>query len=371
MGIEPLKPLEHKFKAFVFAVVKLFLKEGRKDFKIIDGNKINKVLFLRPEKIGDMVISFPVFDGMKKHFPQIKISLLGSPKNYAIIKNDKRFEKLYMYTKNPLKDMMTLLKMRRGNYDCVIDMIGDDSVTALFISQLTAKGKPRIGIGKTKFQNYYDYNYAYRTDNKNHVIENTLKLLDAFGIDSSKISGYAEPYLTEEELTFAGKYTDSLRQNSSTMLVGFNISAGHHSRVYPEDKTIEVINRILAEHAESKIIIIVTPNERKKAEALQAKFKDRVEIVPDKLSLTKVSAVVKYLDILISPDTSIVHIGRACQVPVVGLYTQFMKNFTLWRPYGQESGAVVSHNDGNVFDIKVDEIVETFNRLVMVRRTNV
>ena len=252
MGIEPLKPLEHKFKAFVFSIVKLFLKKGQEDFTVLDGNAIQKVLFLRPEKLGDMVISFPVFDGLKKHFPHIKIALLGSPKNYAIIKNDTRLEKLYMYTKNPLKDILTLFKMRRGKYDCVVDMIGDDSVTALFISQLTAQGKPRIGIGKTKFQSYYDYNYAYRTNNKNHIIENTLKLLEPFGIDSSKESGYAEPCLTNEELSFAQTFVKKLRDSELTKIVGLNISAGAKNRIYPKEKQLLMMRTILSEHPESK-----------------------------------------------------------------------------------------------------------------------
>ena len=90
--MERLKPIEHKFKAAFFGLFKLFLRKGIKEFKPIDGSAVNKVLFLRPEKIGDMVISLPVFDGLKKHFPHIKISILGSPRNLALIKDDNRFE---------------------------------------------------------------------------------------------------------------------------------------------------------------------------------------------------------------------------------------------------------------------------------------
>ena len=276
MGIETLKPAEHAFKAMVFNLFKLFLKQGQKDFRLIDGNAVKKVLFLRPEKLGDMVISFPVFDGLRKNFPHIKISILGSPRNRAIIKNDLRFDKIYMYLKKPFRDFSTLMEMRKANYDCVIDMIGDDSVTALFLSQLSAPGKPRIGIGKSKYKQYYDYNYAYRTDNRNHVIENTLKLLDAFGIDSSQISGYAEPFITVEEDCFAKEYINSLKNGSHTEVYGYNLSAGSPTRIWAEENAVQLLKQIQSSNPNGKIVLMTTPDERKRAEKLKSELNNSV-----------------------------------------------------------------------------------------------
>jgi len=165
-----LKSIEHGIKHSVFVLLQSLLNKGQKEFKPLDGKKLTKVLFLRPEKIGDMVISFPVFDALKEQFPQIKISILGSPMNAAITKNDPRFEKIFLYKKNIWKDFKQLLAIRREKYDCVVDMICDDSVTALFLSQYTAPGKPRIGVGKIKYREYYDFNYDHRMGNTGHII---------------------------------------------------------------------------------------------------------------------------------------------------------------------------------------------------------
>lgn len=360
-----LKKLEHGFKAFFFGTFKLFLKKGQKDFVPLDGSKLRKVLFLRPEKIGDMVISFPVFDGLKQHFPHIKISILGSPRNLPIIKNDPRFDKIYLYTKKPTKDFKTLLKMRKGKYDCVVDMIGDDSVTALFLSQLSAPGKPRIGVGKNKYREYYDFNYSYRRDNTGHVVENTLKLLEAFDIESEKVSGYAAPFIKDDEKKKAAAFFDHFTNgNNNMMTVGYNLSAGAPTRIWAEEKSIELIKRITDKHPNCKVVLFTVPSERNRADEILNQLNGRVELVPDKLNLTEVSAIIAQLDIMISPDTSLVHIARAQQVPVVGLYSRFMKNFLLWRPYDQKTGAVVSGNDDNIFDITVDQVFNTFNEVV-------
>lgn len=362
-----LKPHEHKFKAFVFILCRLFFRHGQKEFAPIDGNSIKKVLFLRPEKLGDMVISFPVFDGIRKHFPHLEIAILGSPRNRAIIQNDKRFSKIYMYLKNPFKDFKTLRRMRKEKYDCVVDMIGDDSVTALILSQLSAPGKPRIGIGKTKHKMYYDYNYLYRTDNKNHIIENTLKILDAFGIDSSKESGYAEPYLLDDEVRFAQTTIQELRKTTDTKIIGYNLSAGAPTRIWAEEKSIELMQKISDLSDDYTILLFTMPHERERASAIQKAINGDIHIIPNNLNLTSVAAIIKLIDVMITPDTSIVHIARSFNVPVVGLYSRYMKNFMLWRPFDQNIGAVVSANDDNIFDITVEQVFETFQKLIDTR----
>lgn len=365
MGLERLKPLEHKFKAMFFAAFRGFLTRGREDFRPLDGTRIRRVLFLRPEKIGDMVISLPVFDGLRRHFPHIKIAILGSPTNRTIIRDDPRFDHIYIYHKNPVRLLKVVFEMRRGDYDCVVDMIGNDSVTALFLSQLCARGRPRIGVGKVKYRDYYDFNYDHRLGNTGHIIENTLKLLNAFGIDSDQIACYAEPYILPEASQKAKAFINSITNGDNRVFkIGYNMSAGSPTRIWAEEKAVELLKRILDYAPGFRIILFSVPAERHRAERLREKVGGRIDIVPDRLNFIEAAAIIRHLDVLITPDTSLVHVARAMKVQVVGLYSRYMKNFLLWRPYGQKTGAVVSGCDGNIFDITVDQVYSTFVNLV-------
>jgi len=359
-----LKSIEHGIKAAVFRLFQPTLKRKRKDFTAIDGNSISRVLFLRPEKIGDMVISFPVFDGLKERYPHLKISILGSPRSYTIIKDDPRFDKVFLYRKN-LRDLPEMASMRREKYDCVVDMICDDSVTALFLSQLAAPGRPRIGVGKVKFRDYYDYNYDHRMGNTGHIIDNTLKLLEAFGIDSDRVSRYASPHVAKSDTTEAEKFLGTIADgHQDALTIGLNLSAGSITRVWEDSKCREFIHCILSTYQNCRVVILTVGQDRARGEALVGGFDSSVYHVPPGLSLTGAAALISQLDLLVTPDTSLVHIARAFKVPVVGLYTQFMKNFLLWRPYGQEVGAVVSGNDYNVHDITVDQVLAAFTQVV-------
>ncbi len=364
-----LKPLEHRIKAAFFWLFKRWLKRGQANFQPLDGTKLQKVLFLRPEKIGDMIISFPVFDGLHAKYPHIRISILGSPRNHAIIKSDPRFDRIFLYTKKVFKDIPTIIAMRREKYDCVVDMICDDSVTALFLSQICAPGKPRIGVGKVKYRDYYDFNYDHRMGNTGHIIENTLKLLEAFDIDSSQVSGYAAPYVDSVADERAEKFISGIADGDSlAVMVGYNLSAGSPTRVWAKEKSVELVRRLVDSDPGFRVILFTTPAERERGRKILERFDRNVCLVPDGLNLMEASAVLKRFDILISPDTSMVHIARAFRVDVVGLYSRFMKNFLLWKPYDQEVGAVVSGNDDNIHDITPEAVFDVFQQVLANRK---
>ncbi len=363
--MDKLKPIEHGFKAAVFGLLAGFLKRGDREFQPLDGKKLSKVLFLRPEKIGDMVISLPVFDGLRAAFPHIKQSILASPKNVALIEHDPRFEHIYLYRKNLFRDIREVLRMRRERFDCVVDMICDDSVTALFLSQLSAPGKPRIGVGKVKFRQYYDYNYDHRMGNTGHIIQNTLALLKAFGLDPATVEPYARPHMSNAVLEQGRTFVGSLRQSGKqATVIGYNLSAGSPTRIWPEEKSVALVRRLSEIDSNSQVLLLCAPPDRSRAQSILKKTGERVAIIPDGFSLLQASVVVGQLDLLVSPDTSMIHIARSFHVPVVGLYSRFMKNFMLWRPFGQNCGAVLSGNDDNIFDISVDQVMASVREVL-------
>lgn len=366
--METLKPIEHWFKHQVVRVSTRLLKKGMTEFRPLDGREMNHVLLIRPEKLGDTVISFPVIDGLMQHFPHLKISLLTSPTSLPIVKADPRFEKIFLYQKKPLRDFRQLFAMRREKFDCIIDLICDDSVTALYLSQLCAPGKPRIGVGKSRYADFYDFNYTYRDGEAGHVIDNTLKLLGAFNIDSDSVSGFAPPFINP---VFKKQAAELMSQvwngRAESGVIGYNLSAGKPNRFWPLEKAKEMLGRVLAHDDSCNIMLLCMPAQRHDASWLCDKLGDRVHVIPDGWNILQASALIKELDLLISPDTSLVHIARSFRVPVVGMYPQFMRNFILWRPYSQEGGVVVSKRD-EIDSIAVDDLFDAYTKLYDVRQ---
>ncbi len=358
-----LKKLEHRIKAAVFALCRLALKKGRRDRPPLDPSRINTVLFLRPEKIGDMVISLRTFDALRRRFPHIRISLLASPRNQSLIKKDPRFEEVFLYRKRLIRDVRTLLAIRRKKFDCVLDMIDDDSVTTLFYSQLAGRDAIRIGIGKERHRTYYDYNHVHADGIGRHIVENTLKLLEPFGIDGDPEPRFSAPYVSEADSRAADEFL-SISDPGGKLTIGFNLSAGMPNRIWPGDRAEALVDRLLQWRPDIRIVIVVAPGDRERGERLLERSAERTTLVPDGLNLSQVSALIARFGLLISPDTSLIHIARSFDVPVVGLYNRAGKNFRRWQPYCQPDGAVVGEHIDTIYDIEPERVLEQVKTVV-------
>ena len=362
MGV--VKTAEHKFKALFFWLLKVFLRKGNPNLIPLDASQIGKILVLRPDKLGDIIISLPVFDSLKKHFPHIQISLLASNRNKVVVENDTRFQKIYLYQKKPSADIKTIRQLRKEKFDCVIDLVCQDSVTLLFLTQIITPRKPRIGLNKTQFAKYYDYNDPLNPNETTQITDKTLRVLNAFGIDSRNESGFAKPFLTDYELVFGKQTISSLRDSDETKIIGYNLSAGAPNRVWAIEKSIGLLKSIYSLYPKYKILLFTAPDERVKAEEVHRAIPDNSSIIPENLNLMSVTALIKYLDLLITPDTSLVHIARSFEIPVIGLYSNNMKNYNLWRPYKQDIGAINSNDNDNIYDITVEQVLSMLKKMI-------
>jgi hypothetical protein len=85
-----------KIKAFI---LKLLTNKRRTLFDI---KKSKSVLILKYDRIGDMVVSTPIFRELKLAYPDISISVLASKENRDVIKNNPYIDKIYINYKNQI-----------------------------------------------------------------------------------------------------------------------------------------------------------------------------------------------------------------------------------------------------------------------------
>ena len=101
-------------------LLKLFTNKKNNLFDI---KKSKNVLILKYDRIGDMVVTTPIFRELKKAYPEISISVLASKLNKDVIKNNPYIDEVYTnYKNNILHDFPTLLKLRKKNFDVCIEL---------------------------------------------------------------------------------------------------------------------------------------------------------------------------------------------------------------------------------------------------------
>jgi ADP-heptose:LPS heptosyltransferase len=360
-----LKDIEVRVRGLAFHLVRPLLKRGRPGARI-EPQSVARVLVIRKDKIGDAVCSLPVLAGLKRQLPDISLGVLCSPRNVGIFRDDPNLDQVFLYRKRIWRDIAEMRRIRKHRYDIVIDLIGDDSVTSLFLTQLASKTGLRLGVGKTRFKAYYDLAYDYLTEPNDHIIDMHLKVLSAFGIDPKAVSALVPIHMSRESHRKAEAFLAGVPSpRSGGLRIGYNLSVGKPERVWAEENISRLLSAMLKERPGSQLVLICTSGERALGERLVRELGDRASLVPKGLSMADVSAVVSRLDLLVTPDTSLVHVARSVGVPVVGLYPKWdAHRLALWRPYGQPTGVVMSKLDDNVFDITVEEVLVAFRDVV-------
>lgn len=130
-----------------------------------DPREVNKVLFLKYDKIGDMVVCTPVFRVLKQAFPHVEINVLASSANKNIIKHNPYVNRIYTYSNNWLKLLPLLLKLRKEKYDICFEFEASVVTRAILITKIvkpkfvasTYKRLGRYGIDPKKLRVYDFY----------------------------------------------------------------------------------------------------------------------------------------------------------------------------------------------------------------------
>ncbi|MBD3217311.1 MAG: hypothetical protein GF310_03480 [candidate division Zixibacteria bacterium] len=355
-----LKSIEIGFKRLVLRIYVFFggVKKARGKF---DPQKVKKVLFIRHDKLGDMVISLPIFHNLKKKFPHIEIDLVCGKDNYEIVRTDPHIRKAYFYHKKPLRDWENVKAMRRENYDCVADLIFGASVTATILVSLIAGRGFKLGVGKLHYAKYFDRTVESERG-VHHIINSTGQILNLFGLDLADCDMRPRLYLEDEDFKPGREFVGSLKEKYDTV-VCVNLSAGRPARTWPMEKYLKIIMMLLDEYPDWVFALNYAPSEYWKAEKILEKYDGRVVPIPKGLNIRQVAGMMKYYDFLLTPDTSLTHLASAFDLPSVVMFSGDDSNFNEWGPYNQKVRAVRSPDFYRIEQVEPEALFEAFKKV--------
>jgi ADP-heptose:LPS heptosyltransferase len=141
--------------------------------------------------------------------------------------------------------------------------------------------------------------------------------------------------------------------------VGINISAGKPNREWEPARYRDLVERLSLQYPQLLFLIFAAPADLPIAQQIAAKLGDNVKTIPDGCSLIEVSALMRGLDCMMSPDTSICHIASSMNLPLVGLYTAAENNYLRWRPWCDRWWVVRPPEGDSLAGIDVDSYFET------------
>jgi ADP-heptose:LPS heptosyltransferase len=318
-----------------------------------------KLLCIRQDKIGDVLISTPLFAALKKRYPEITLDALLSPKNEFVLENDPLVRKRWIYRKRIDQVVSLLRSIRREKYDFAIDLMDNASATSTVLC-LLAGAEWNIGIAKSNSY-AYDISVPMLSRQNTHIVDRIAQLLTPFHIDPGKEALSIRYFTSAESDEFAEKI---MREKglSNQRMIGINISASGRVRFWGTENYRALLSFICRTHPDYKPMILFAPSDKQRAEEI-ADGNLNVTVSPITNSFDRFAALIKRLSVLVTPDTSAVHLASAFDIPAAVLYVQSDKSLRIWEPYGIDYEALITDVD-DLSTIPIAEVTRALNSLL-------
>ena len=330
-----------------------------------DIKNARNILFFRYDRIGDMVITTPVFRELKREHPEINISVLASKVNQTVLHNNPYVDKVYINYKNNLfRDLPTLFKLRSNKYDVCVEF--DHSVIPHSIVRLKIiKPKKIISVVKegrygVKGSELELYDYFTEKSKDAHFQDIWLNTLSPFGVNPK--SKQYDLFCTDQQKR---KAVDFLSQFQKKIIIGINLEGAVKGKKITSDKLEEICHGIYHFNKDVQIILISSPKIYKNIVRLSQKM-NLPYVVPSykTASVLDVAALIQNLQLIITPDTSIVHIASAFNIPIVSIHEKNNDSYRLFAPKSKYSKTVFSEFSDRLDGYNVDIIIkESINLL--------
>lgn len=313
------------------------------------GARPYRVLFLRHDRAGDMILSTGVMRAVARSYPTITLDVFASPVNAAILDGADYVGDVVVFDKKRIATYLpTAWKLRRRRYDAVIDcMVTAPSLTTLLLV-FASGARHRIGIAGRGNDAAFTVTVPPETRERPHMVDLLAALAAAFDVDPSTMDKQPVLALSSAEREWAEQ---SWGARDGVRRVLINVSAGTSARLWANANYVSVMRHVRSRDGSTVFRVIGAPAEAARAEEIARKGGGVYVRTP---SIRHAFALVAASDFVFTPDTSIAHAASAFHKPTVAMYLRGTSE--RWGLYGT-AGESVEHPDTNLDTLTVPRML--------------
>ncbi|ROR04877.1 glycosyltransferase family 9 protein [Erwinia sp. JUb26] len=329
------------------------LRFDLKERKRFDFSTVKRVIFLRDDdKIGDMVVSTSLFREFGR--AGYEIDVLAGKNNASIIEHNPYIHQIIIAPEGHDAGLALAKKLARQPYDLVVDMGDKMSPSRLQFLRLLNAGS-MIGFNKPQYNIYtrsLDYP-GYDT----HITGRYALLLESLGF--KEFSTDYDLHCPVETRQQVGDFIASL---PGTLNIVLNPFTADKRRDLSLAQCSDLVTRLQEKLPTANVIIIGSPS-RISSLSIPGAHLNPFD------SLSSAIELIRRADLVISPDTSIVHIATAWKKPLVCLYGHDLHgkfiNSAVWGPGNTRSVQLFTRDKEHpVSTIAVEEMITAVEKLL-------
>jgi heptosyltransferase-3 len=311
---------------------------------------VRNVIILAQEKLGDAILLTPLLYFLKTAAPTTTIHVVTFGKNREFYEADPHVDRVFAVKPNIFA---ALRELRRNRYDVLINTKDHPSFSFLILTRLI-KTDFRLGIFHPYHKGFFDH--CITLDFHRHTVEKNCAFLTALKIPFN--AAECRPRLPPVPASTAIREFTARLHSIPSPQIGVNLSAGEFDREWPLEKWRE----LLIKFPHTQFAVFAMPDKKKAKTYLETTF-SHCTATPETTNIFDVAELLKYLDLLITPDTSLIHVCSCLNVPVVALYRSHLNHRSHFSPFRIPHRMVVS-STMFVHDIPVTPVVAAVHELL-------
>lgn len=329
----------------------------------LDPATLKQILVFRNDALGDVVVTTPLWRILKRQYPHLSISVLGSMANESLLRADPDVSQVFVLDGKPLSAKLDVIRtIRSQRWDLVMAMVYRKKSDSAILAKLLAPNTVNSIVARSRFAHYRKY-FSIVTeipDSKQVHIADMIRwhLYDTIRLDPD------EPWTPELRLPpdvtsdVDRRIEEILARSSCEKFIHINLSASLPEREWGPENSVRLARTLRVMHPEFAILLTASPLHQSNAAA--SVEDDKGISVFSTASSVELCALIARASLTVSPDTSSVHIAASYGVPVVTLHYRVNE----WWPYNVSHKLLMAPDEQSVHLIPVTDVIHAVGELL-------
>ncbi len=294
-----------------------------------------RVLLIRPDHLGDLVLTTPVLDALRKHIPDAHITMMVGPWSSEIIARHPALDRLITCpfpgfrraTQGIIEPYIQLFRVaqqvRRGNYDIAINLRPDFWWGAALM--YLAAVPRRVGYALQSGTPFLTHAELFHTPE--HATVSNLRLISA-GLKALEKDGLDEPFTpehyplvfipTEDEQAWVAQRLRNAAISTDVPLVVLHAGTGAAVKLWRAEAWTSTANT-LTTTCSACIVLTGSASERPMLEEIARGITPTPLLITD-ATVGQLAAVLKRASMVLGVDSGPLHLAVAQGTPTLQIF---------------------------------------------------
>lgn len=302
------------------------LSNGNGAMLPVAGESTGRILFVRLDRVGDVVLSTPAMEVLKKRFPRSELTVLLRPQTAALLENNPHVDRCVVLDPGagPAERCRILQDLRRRRFDLAVDPCVDWTLASALMAWASG-AQSRIGYPRGGREVFFTTT-AELPDGNAHMADVILGTLRPLGIDGPR--PLPRVYLSPGERARAAGWLAGQRL-SGKPLVGIHPGAYYETQRWPAEHYAALAGGL---RTRFDVILFGGPADAGLVERIRSGIPGGAltVVTPD---IRRFAALLSCCRLLVCNNSGPLHVASALGIPTVSFMGPTEK--TLWLPLGE------------------------------------